>query len=131
MQRLIFNVSTDTGTQGDTGVPVVGEIAQMRWAPTTADTGADLAVGFHLRHGDTGIADTGEGWVFYNDNDCLGANFTRVPRQPMHGSDGAVDPADTGAQYGAPIVACGERIRIKVTPGGAAVAGRLYFWIKN
>jgi TPP-dependent 2-oxoacid decarboxylase len=106
----------------------MGEISQMRWVPTTADTGADLQVGLHIRHGDTGIADTGDGWLFYNVTDCLGTQFTKVPTQPMHGSDGSADPADTGAQFGAPIVTCGDRIRVKVIPGGSACVGRLYIW---
>lgn len=126
MTRQLFNVSTDTGTWGDTGPAFNGTVMQMHWNPSTADTGADLAISLLPRSGDTG-----DGWLIYNDNDCLGADFTRAPRQPMHGADGAADPADTGAAFGVPIVAAGDRLRIKVTPGGAAVAGRLYIWTQE
>ena len=126
MQRQIFEIDTDTGTQGDTGPSFFGEIAQMRWNPTTGDTGGDLLVALLPKQGDTG-----DGWEFYNDNDVLGTNFVRAPRQPQHGSDGAADPADTGAAFGVPIVGAGDRLRVKVIPGGAAVVGRLYIWIKN
>lgn len=120
MQRLNFNINTDTGTQGDTGPNIHGAIMQMRWSPTTGDTGGDLQLALLPKSGDTG-----DGFVFYQDNDCLGANFTRVPRQPGHSSDGT----DTGVDEYHPIVAAGDRIRVKVTPGGASVAGRLYVWV--
>jgi len=122
IMRQQFKFSTDTGSQGDTGAPFFGEIAQMRWVPTTPDTGGDLQVTLLPR-----IGDTGDGFTFYDDNDCLGANFTRVPVQPMHHADGL----DTGAAIDAPIVAADERLRVKVIPGGAALAGRLYVWSRN
>ena len=120
IQRQLFQVSTDTGTQGDTGPPFFGEIAQLRWNPTTADTGADLRIDILPK-----TADTGDGWNVLNDNDVLGTNFVRVLRQDTHDGAGV---SDTGS---APIIGAGDRIRIKVTPGGAAAAGRLYIWIKN
>ena len=123
MNRQIFEVDTDTGTWGDTGPPFFGEVKQMRWNPTTADTGGDLKVALLPREDDTG-----DGFEFFNDNDCLGTNFQRVPMQPMHGSDGAADPADTGAAWGVPVAGAGDRLRVKVIPGGAAVVGRLYVW---
>ena len=123
MQRHTFQIDTDTGTQGDTGVPFYGAVLQMRWNPTTVDTGADLQVGMKPRTGDTG-----DGWLFYDDNDVLGTDFVRAPRQPQHGSDGAVDPADTGAAFGVPVYGAGDRLRVKVIPGGAACAGTLYIW---
>lgn len=120
--RQLFTISTDTGTQGDTGPPFHGEVAQMRWNPTTADTGGDLAITLLPK-----TADTGDGFQFFNDNDCLGVNFNRVPVQQMHHEDGR----DTGAAIDAPIVGAGDRLRVKVTPGGAALAGRLYVWIRS
>lgn len=126
MQRQLFEVSTDTGTWGDTGPHFSGVIQQIRWNPTTADTGADLAIALLPRQNDTG-----DGWLIYNDNDSLGVDFVRGLRQPQHGSDGAPDPADTGAAFGVPIVAAGDRLRVKVTPGGTAVAGRLYVWSRD
>jgi hypothetical protein len=127
-QRMLFNINTDTGSFGDTGPPFHGEIKQVRWNPTTADTGADLKLALLPRAGDTG-----DGFEFYNDNDVLGTNFNRVPRQVQHDADGSVAlysgaAADTGATLTAPIVAAGDRLRVKVIPGGAAVAGRLYIW---
>lgn len=123
MNRHIFSVSTDTGTWGDTGPGFFGAIQQMRWNPDSMDTGADLVVMVLPKEGDTG-----DGWVVYNDNDCLGTNFVKALRQPQHGSDGAADPADTGAAFGVPIVGAGDRIRVKVIPGGAGGTGRLYIW---
>lgn len=122
IERQIFQVSTDTGTWGDTGPHFFGEIAQVRWNPTTVDTGADLRLDLLPKDGDTG-----DGWTVYNDNDCLGANFTKVPTQPQAHSDGA----DTGASLDVPVVAAGDRLRVKVTPGGAEVAGRLYVYTRK
>lgn len=122
MQRLVMNISTDTGTQGDTGPHLTGELAQVRWAPTVGDTGGDLTLTILPR-----AADTGDGFDVFADNDCLGAGFTRVPVQHTHHIDGL----DTGASQEFPYVFCGDRLRAKVTPGGAAVSGRLYFWIKD
>jgi hypothetical protein len=97
----------------------MGSIVQMRWAPETGDTGGDLLIALLPK-----ANDTGGGWVFYDDNDCLGAGFTKVPLQPGHGPDGT----DTGVDQYHPIVAAGDRLRIKVTPGGSAVVGDLYIW---
>lgn len=117
INRQLFEVSTDTGTWGDTGPGFNGALLQMRWNPTTADTGADLRLDVLPK-----AADTGDGWTIFNDNDCLGTNFVRALRQNLHDSTGA---QDTGA---GPIVGAGDRLRVKVTPGGASVAGRLYIW---
>lgn len=35
---------------------------------------------------------------------------------------------DTDAAFGVPIVLNGERLAVKVIPGGPAVAGTLYIW---
>jgi len=120
MHRQLFEVSTDTGTWGDTGPPFTGEIKQVRWNPTTGDTGGDLKLALLPRQDDTG-----DGFEFFNDNDCLGTNFQRVPVQPRHHADGA----DTGAADESLIAGAGDRLRVKVIPGGLAVAGRLYVWI--
>ncbi len=123
MQRQRFDLSGTTSPFSDTGPAFFGCIMQMRWYPTTPDTGADLAIDLMPS---TAPGDTGEAYTFFNDNDCMGVPFTRVPVQPQHHSDGL----DTGAGD-APIVAAGERLRIRVTPGGAAVAGKLYVWTKD
>ena len=96
--------------------------------PTTPDTGADLQLSLLPLSGDTG-----GGWVFYNQNDCLGVQFTKAPRQPQHGADGAADPSDTGAAFGVPIYGAGDRIRAKAIGGGnaAAVNGLLYIWTES
>jgi hypothetical protein len=123
VQRLIFEINTDTGTEGDTGVLNGGDIRQLRWNPTTPDTGGDLQVAVLPRAGDTG-----DGFVVYNDNDCLGANFVRSPVMQAHHSDGF----DTGSVEEVHFVCQpNDRLRVKVIPGGAAVAGRLYVWVKD
>ena len=116
--RQLFEVAADTGTWIDTGPAVNGALLQVRWNPTgTADTGADLLLSVRPSNGDTGLM-----WDILNDNDCLGVDFVRGLRQRLHGSDGAVD---TGA---GPIVLAGDRIRVKVTPGGTSAIGKLYIW---
>ena len=126
-QRYVFSISTDTGVSalqsGDTGkVPVHGEIRQLRWNPTSIDTGADLYVALVPKAGDTGDA-----FQIYNNNDCLGANFTHFPTQQTHHSDG-VDTGSTTEEY---FVAAGDRLRIKVLPGQGECAGRLYVYVKD
>lgn len=122
IHRHIFEVNTDTGTWGDTGKVFTGEVMQMHWNPDTADTGGDLSLALLPKENDTG-----DGFIFYNDNDCLGANFVKVPLQPGHASDGT----DTGVDEYFPVVSAGDRLRVKVTPGGAAVVGRLYVWTRQ
>ena len=122
MNRHLFNVNTDTGTWGDTGPPFWGELKQVRWNPTTGDTGGDLKLALLPKTGDTG-----DGFEFFNDNDCLGTNFQRVPVQARHHSDGF----DTGAADESLIAGAGDRLRVKVIPGGAAVVGRLYIWTED
>lgn len=119
--RQLFQFNTDTGTQTLESRAINGELTQMRWAPSTADTGADLSMGVYPN-----AADTGDGWLFYNNNDVLGTGFTIVPMQSVSSNlDGTTD---TGA---APIVFAGDALRVTVTPGGAACAGTLYVWTKN
>jgi hypothetical protein len=120
VQRQRFNISTDTGSVTDTGPAFSGAIQQVRWEATTGDTGADLQISLLTQP----AGDTGNGWIFFEDNDCLGSDFTRVPLQTSHGPDGL----DTGVDQYSPIVAAGDRLRVKVTPGGAAVAGTLFVW---
>ena len=126
MRRLIFNISTDTGTSalqsGDTGQDVHGEIRQIRWNPTSVDTGADLYVAVLPKMGDSG-----DGFAILNDNDCLGANFTRWLGHPTSHIEGT----DTGRGTGAPPVAAGDRLRIKVLPGQGECRGRLYVYVKD
>lgn len=120
MQRQVFSVSTDTGRWSQVGAPVSGGLVQMRWVPDTADTGADLKLTLLPKAG----ADTGDGWAFYDNNDCLGAQFTQVPVQSSHQGDGL----DTGSDQMMSIAFAGDAPRVEVIPGGAAVAGRLYLW---
>lgn len=122
MQRQVFEVSTDTGRWKHVGQPISGGLVQVRWVPDTADTGADLKLTMLPR-----TQDTGDGWAFYNDNDCLGTQFTKVPGQAIHHSDGL----DTGADDNAAIAFAGDRLQVEVTPGGTAVAGRLYTWFTS
>jgi len=120
ISRQRFNVNTQSGVWTDTGPAFMGGIMQMRWDPSTPDTGADLELSLLSED----ASDTGNGIVFYSDNDCLGADFMKVPLQPGHASDGT----DTGVDQYFPIVSAGDRIRVRVTPGGAAVVGTLHLW---
>lgn len=122
ISRQSFTISTDTGTKGDTGPPISGTIWAMRWQPTTADTGADLYVALVDAQGDTA-----GGVQMLSDNDCLGAAFTKQPTFPQTHVDGF----DTGASQDVPFVSAMQRIRVKVTPAGAAVAGKLSFMVKG
>lgn len=120
-QRHLFNLS-DTGTMTDTGPCFFGEVCQYRWVNTGGDTGGSLEMVLMPRP-----SDTGEGFLIASHT--LVPNFTKAPRQPQHGVDGAPDPADTGAAFGVPVVAAGDRIRVKKT--GAAGVGRLYVWTRD
>ena len=124
MQRQLFNISTDTGVWTDSGPSFSGEILQARYEVITGDTGADLAIWLQQRS-----VDTGNGVLVVNDNDCLGADFVRAWRQSTHDQSG--DAFDTGGDFIEPFVSAGDHLRVRVTPGGAAVAGRLYIWTRE
>ena len=119
VSRQRFDVDTDTGTWGDTGPAFWGGVLQMRWNPTTADTGADINIVLLPKE-----ADTGDGFIILQKPDKLGADWVMAPYQATHDTGGGFTTA--AAQ---PFVAAGDRLRVKVTPGGAACAGRLYVWI--
>jgi len=126
IKRYIFNVSTDTGLSalqsGDTGKSVFGEFRQLRWNPTSIDTGGDLYVALLPKDGDSG-----DGFQIFSKNDILGANFTRlVTQQTVHN-----DNFDTGSTSEMHFVAAGERVRIKVLPGQSECRGRLYLYFKE
>jgi hypothetical protein len=131
MQRHIFRLASTGGTRvGDTG-RLAGAIQQMRWHPNTTDTGQPSAFTLSILPDGT---DSGPGWVFYSQAAVnLGAAFTKAPRQPMHGSDGNVDPADTGSQSGVEVVGANDRLRVKISPAdtGVVVDGRLYVWSRE
>lgn len=124
--RYVFNISTDTGVsalqKGDTGQAIFGEIRQLRWNPDSVDTGGDLYVAVLPKMGDSG-----DGFAVYNNNDCLGANFTHFPTQQTHHLDGF----DTGSTTEDYFVAAGDRLRIKVLPGQGECRGRLYVYVKD
>lgn len=126
MKRFVFNVSTDTGASalqsGDTGTEVWGEVRQVRWNPTSVDTGGDLYLALLPRMGDSG-----DGFAILDDNDCLGANFTRWLGRPTSHLEGN----DTGRGTGACPVVAGDRLRIKVLPGQGECRGRLYVYVKE
>lgn len=127
MHRQIFAIDTDTGTQGDTGPSFWGSVEQVYYKAETADTGADLQILQMPKNGDTG-----EGFRILNETDALGTSFRRVPRQPTHDVSGAEDVADTGTPAEpVPFFGAGDRLRVKVTPGGAAVKGRLYVYTQK
>jgi hypothetical protein len=121
MMRTVFMFDTSIPVT-DTGPPVWGQVLQARWEQTgTPDTGADLAVYAQQRE-----ADTGNGVVVVADDDCLGADFVRKWRSPTHNTAGL--PVDTGDDFSEAVVCTGERLRVRVTPAGGTVTGRLYIW---
>lgn len=114
-----------SATVTDTGPPMFGRLLQTRWEQTgTGDTGADLAIYAQQRE-----ADTGDGILVVNDNDCLGVDFFRQYRMPMHATDGG--QLDTGADLSDAVVMAGDRLRVRITPAGGTVSGRLYVWTKD
>jgi hypothetical protein len=120
--RQIFEFN-DTGTAGDTGPATNGAIRQIRWSPTTADTGADLQIALLPRMGDTG-----DGWLIYSRANVLGTQFVGGLGQSTLDHSGL---SDTGLSL---IVAAGERLRAKVINQAGvttATVGRLYIWVEN
>ena len=119
VSRQTYIISTDTGEfRTDTGPSFNGAILQMRWEPGGADTGGDLEVLLVN-------TDTGEAIVVMRDNDCLGSQFTRAPRQSTHDTGGA--PSSEALIYSA-----GERLRVKITPAGVAQSsGKLTVYIDD
>lgn len=126
ISRQSFSISTDTGHVTDTGPPFNGRLVQAAWDPSTADTGADLRLDLVI---DPAKGDTGGVIPIVNDNDCLGAMFNRVYMQPSHNASG--NPVDTGDDFPQPVYSASERIRVTVTPGGAAVAGTLRLYTRD
>jgi hypothetical protein len=122
--RQLYEINT-ASTKTDTGPPAHGEFIQARWELTgAADTGADLEIYAQQRE-----ADTGNGVPVVVDNDCLGTDFVRQYRAPLHNIDGVA--VDTGNDACAPVVFAGERPRVRVIPAGGTAIGRLYLWFKT
>jgi hypothetical protein len=123
VSRIAFRINAASASvaSGDSG-QLYGCIQQMAWRPVVGDTGADLSVTLcPLASG----GDTAGGITVVDDADCMGSAFTRVPLQPAHSFEGA----DTGVDAHWPFVGAGDRLRVKVQPGGSsAVAGTLYVW---
>lgn len=120
--RQVFEFNTNAA-KSDTGPPVTGTLHQARWEVTGApDTGGDLAIYCQQRE-----ADTGNGFVVVDDNDCLGTDILRMFRSPTHTAAGLVD---TGDDWIEPVVFAGERPRVRITPGATTI-GRLYLWFKD
>jgi hypothetical protein len=119
--RQRFDVAAGATPWGDTGPPFCGAVVQLRWSPTTPDTGGDVRIVL-LPHAD----DTGGGRAVYHAEDTLGVAWTRAPMVLAYDTGGAAI-----ANRAEPPVAAGERLRVKVTPGGAACVGALYAWIRN
>lgn len=119
-QRHSFTINASAAA-GDTGPPIFGSIEQVRWAPTTGDTGADLYLALLHQQGDTA-----GGFTLLSKADCMGTGFTKQPTIPQT----HVDLFDTGASLDVPVVCAGDRLRLKVTPGNT-VAGKLYVWTRN
>lgn len=130
MRRHTLNLSASGGAAGgDTGPSFHGEVSQVRWIPDTDDTGQSGTLSLSLlmeKEGDTGL-----GFVVYSEASLnLGTDVLRYPRQPVVFSTGAGNSGDTGY---VPVIAAGERLRGKVTPGdtGMVIAGRLIVWTRD
>ena len=115
--RHTFSFNTGASPAGDTGPGIVGAVRQIRWSRESGDTGGAIAVSLLPRTGDTG-----DGITILA---CgLTPQFQKVPVQPTHHSDGF----DTGAAQEVPYVAAEDRLRVKLTPSGTGVVGRLWVW---
>lgn len=126
IRRQMFAVSSDTGTATtyvDSGPAFFGSIHMVRWDADIPDTGGDLQIFLQQN-----LTDTGTGVAVVNDNDCMGASFTRAYRMPVRDLSGDID-GDTGAPTNVvPIVSAGEHLRVRVLPGQGQCSGRLYVW---
>ena len=121
VNRQLFAVNTDTGSQVFTGVPFEGGVMQVGWNAQTGDTGADLLILLLPKASN----DTGDGWIIYNDNDSLGADFLKsLVNRSVHANGS--DTVASGAQ--AAYASASDHLYVRVTPGGAAVVGDLYVW---
>lgn len=108
MQRINFKFN-DTGT-AEYKHSANGSIVQVRWSPTSTDTGADFVMSVLPSQ-----ADTGEGFDVFSVNGS--AQFTKY---------GGVQ--DTGND---PVVVAGDDIRVRSF--GAAtntLVGSFYVWVK-
>jgi len=111
MQRQHFSFS-DTGTEGDTGMPVFGRIRQLRWVLQSGDTGGNLQVGLHP------ALDTGLGFLIFNEG--LQPQMTRIP---IH--------FDTGTGLSTPVIAVGDKLRVKrIATATGTVVGQLWVWVE-
>ena len=120
-QRHLLEIN-DTGTAAVTSAPVVGEIRQMAWNPTS-DTGATVEVTLMPR-----AADTGDGIQLYNEADVAQGQFVVAPVIAEVDALGL----DTGVDSYAAPVAAGDAIRLKTTAKGTlAVNGKLYVWTRR
>jgi hypothetical protein len=118
MQRLQFAFS-DTGTQIEDSLPVMGAILQYRWVLASGDTGGSLEISLHPELDD----DTGSGWVIASHG--LQPQLVKALRQPARASDGL----DTGVDFYVPVVAAGDRLRVKrIATAAGAIVGKLYLW---
>jgi hypothetical protein len=115
--RHAFDVSTDTGTLTLHSPPVYGEILQAAWHRSRGDTGGNFSLVL-LQDSDTGIPILECG---------LTPGLVKAPRQPACAPDGF----DTGVDAYVPFAAALERLRLTVTPTGAALAGRLFVWSRG
>lgn len=125
--KLVFS-GDGSANLTDTGqFPVFGSIDQIRWIPTTQDTGASnigtLSLFLGAKPVDTGLAQL----VWSEGSLVLGNDITRVPRQTTHDASGAADVADTGTPASpTPVYGCGETLTARFTAGDTgAIAGAL------
>lgn len=128
--RVVLSPFSDTGigqNGSDTGPHCWGELMQVVWDPSDGDSGGDLVLSQVHGIGDTGPGDTGDELIFFNDNDCLGSGFRRMPRIITCHPEGV----DTGRNDLAPVVFAGEKPKAKFLAGQAECAGSLILWFRK
>lgn len=124
MSRMRFDFATAGTPMSDTGPAMFGRVHMARWYRSSGDTGGTIEATLMLDAGDTG-----PGVVVFSAGLTPGG-WLKFPRWPSHDPSGDVD-GDTGAPVAPqPLMAFGERLRLKLTPGGTGVTGRVWVWTR-
>jgi hypothetical protein len=126
ISRQQFNFATGASAVTDTGGPFTGLIHQVRWqALSGTDTGGELAIFVQQRP-----EDTGDGFLVWRRSSPashLTTDFVGMPRRLVV-EDTGTSPAGSVLEA---VGSAGEHLRVRITPGGTGVAGKLYIWTKS
>jgi hypothetical protein len=120
VQRIRFNISTDTGGDfvGTSGPCEGGLIMQLRNDTGTFDTGCDVKL--------EALNSNGSLMPIANYTNVLGHSWTRVPRILSYDTGGAA----LGDQY--PVVLGGDTLKLTVTQSGGVAGsktGKFWVWV--